>query len=70
MAERYKIAQIHFVTSEGVQVTSYSEEDDECLHFLMFANIDNVAGKEIKVGTMYRLSEVPELTDRFKLELI
>lgn len=66
----FKIVKIHFITSAGVQVTSLSDKCIEDYHFLVFDHIENIEGKEIKIGSQYRIFETPEYKNRFAIALI
>ena len=52
----YEIIKIEFVTSEGVQVVSLSDDGNTGYHFLRFDRIENMAGREIRLGNHYRVT--------------
>lgn len=63
----YEILKIEFVTSEGAQVTSLSDDGITGYHFLRFDKIANIAGREIRLGGHYRVT--PE-ENGLKIELV
>lgn len=63
----YEILKIESVTSEGVQVTSLSDDGKTGYHFLRFDKITNIAGREIRQGDHYCVT--PE-ENGLKIELV
>lgn len=54
----YEIIRIESVTSEGIQVVSLSDDGKTGYHFLRFDRIGNMSGREMRVGSHYRVTPI------------